>query len=222
MSTSYIPPRDADLLSWSLNFATLIAASPATYGLMSSDAAAITVAQTLYSTDYAIAISPSTRTPQSIQAKDTSKVQLLATVRPYAQQVANNAGVSSSLKISLGLNGRTNTPTPVAAPTSNPVLVVQSALPYQHILRYRDALVSPSVKAKPANVTQAQIYAMVSVTPVTDPALLSFLGVNTKSPFAITWDSSNVGKQAYYAARWQTRTGLVGPWSPIISFTVAG
>jgi hypothetical protein len=43
-----------------------------------------------------------------------------------------------------------------------------------------------------------------------------------KSPFTLSFAGDQVGQQFYAAARWATRTGLVGPWSQIISITVIG
>lgn len=222
MSTSYIPPKDADFGNWLDNFSTMITASPATYGLTAGDAVSIAAVTTTWDAAYSAAINPSTRTPTSVQAKNIAKATANATARPYAQRIANNAGVSSSNKIALGLNPRTNPPTPVTAPTTFPVLSVQSAIPLAHILRFRDNLASPSVKAKPAGVVALELYGGPSTTVVTNPAALPFLGIQTKSPFTINHDSADVGKTAYYAARWLTRRGLIGPWSTIISFTIAG
>lgn len=221
MATPYIPPRDADLLAWAVNFSTLLTASPATYGLVAADATAVAAAEASFAAAYAVAVSPSTRTPTSVAAKDAARVNMLATVRPYAQRISKNAGVSTSNKIALGVNPGTNTPTPIVAPTSNPVLTIAAALSLQHVVRYRDVLVAPSVKAKPAGVIAIQLYAVASATVVTDPTVIPFIQINTKSPLLISWPSLDVGKQAYYTARWVTRTGLVGPWAPITNFTIA-
>lgn len=218
----YIPNKDSLLNTWAQNFSGLITATPATYGLVAGDATTIAGAYTTFNTAYLAAINPSTRTPQQVSAKNTAKVTLLATVRPYAVTISLNAGVSSANKIALGVNPRTSVPTPITAPTTAPVLTLVSAPPLQHICRYRDETASPSVKSKPYGVVQVQIYATASATPVTNPALLDFKGVSTKSPFLVAWDSGDKGKQAYYAARWITRKGLVGPWSTVVDFTVAG
>lgn len=218
----YIPPRDGDLSTWGTNFAALIAAAPGTYGLTSGDATVITSVTAAYTAAYNLAVSPSTRTPSNVQAKNVAKISMLATVRPYAQTIALNAGVSSDDKIALGINPRTSTPQPITTPTTNPVLTIAQALTLQHVVRYRDSLASPSVKSKPYGVIGVQVFGTASATPITDQSMLDFLQQTTKSPFTTTWASGDLGKEAYYAARWVTRTGLVGPWSPIIKFTVAG
>lgn len=217
----YIPPRDSDLATWSDNFSTLATATPGTFGLLAADALVIAGQVTPWLAAYNEAANPSSRTPVAIAAKDDAKIAMLATVRPYAVQISLNAGVLSSDKIAIGVNPRTSTPTPIATPTTNPVIGIVTAYPLQHVLRYRDETSSPTVKSKPYGVTQCQIFGTASATPIVDQDLLDFKQIATKSPALIEWGAGDVGKAAYYAARWQTRSGLVGPWSPIVSFTIA-
>lgn len=218
----YIPPRNANLISWAANFATLIAASPSTYGLMAGDATTISATNTALAAAYALITSPSTKTAATVSAFNTEKVNALAVLRPYAQTISLNAGVASTAKTAVGVNPRTSVPSPISAPTTNPVLTAQSTSTAGTIIRYRDATASPSVKSKPYGVVQVHIYGMASATTVTDPTTLPILVAATKSPLTIALGSANAGKTAYFAARWITKKGLLGPWSPIINYVVAG
>ena len=217
----YIPAKDAAFGNWLDNFSALITASPATYGLVSGDAAAIASVTATWDSAYALVTSPMTKTPNTVNAKNTARINALATVRPYAQNIALNAGVLTADKIAIGINPRQSTPLPITDPTTYPALTIVQALPLQHVFRFRDQLASPSVKAKPYGVTQLFLYGTASATPITDPSTLNFIGAYTKSPATATWLTGDVGKTAYYAAQWATRKGLVGPWSPIVSMTVA-
>jgi hypothetical protein len=218
----YIPARDAALNSWLANFSGLISDDPAVYGLTSSDASNIAAPVAVWTASYALVTSPSTKTATTVSAKNTAKVNVLAVVRPYAQQVSLNAGVTSDSKIELGLNPRTSTPSPITPPTTNPVLLLQSCSNLSAYLRYRDSAASVSVKAKPFGVLQLQLFGQVSVTAITDPTGLPLKGTFTKSPLVLTFASGDVGKQFYAAGRWSLRTGGVSPWSPMINFTVVG
>lgn len=217
----YIPTKESDLVTWADNFSDLITASPGTYGLLASDATSIQAVVAPYLTAYATAVNPITRTPVTVAAKDTARINMLDLVRQYAVAISLNAGVLTADKIAVGVNPRTSTPTPIADPTTSPDISITAALPLQHVLRFRDETSSPSVKAKPYGVTQIQIFAQASATPITNPDAITFKQVGTKSPLLVSWDSADVGKQAYYAARWQTRTGKVGPWSTVIAMTIA-
>ena len=217
----YIPAKDASLNSWSANFSTLITASPATYGLVSGDASAIATVVAEWAAAYALVVSPTTKTASTVSAKNIAKIALLATVRPYAQQISLNAGVSASNKTAVGVNPRTSVPTPITTPTTYPSLTINTALSLQHVVRYRDSTSSPSVKSKPYGVIGVQLYATASATAITDPTLLAYQQTAPKSPFLQSWPAGDVGMKAYYAARYVTRKGLFGPWSPVVSFTIA-
>jgi hypothetical protein len=221
----YIPPRDADLANWSLNFSTLLSASPPTYGLTSTDASNVAAVQATWAATYAIAINPATRTPVSVAAKDTARVNLLAIVRPLAQAISINAGVLTSDKIAIGVNPRTSVPAPITQPTTAPVINVSFGPPLNHIIRYRDEMASPTVKAKPYGVTGMQLVASAAANDTIggglSPDAIPTQAVLTKAPALITWGSGDVGKVAVYYGRWITRTGLTGPWSTIVEQIIA-
>lgn len=217
---SYIPAKNANFVAWSQNFSTLITASPASYGLVTGDAAAIAAQYTALAAAYALVTSPSTKTAQTVSAFNTEKINALAIFRPYAQAISLNAGVSSANKIALGVNPRTSVPTPITTPTTTPVLTAQSASTAGIIVRYRDSTASPSVKSKPYGVIGTLVYAKASLTAVVDPTTLTFEGTQTKSPFTLSLPAT-AGMTVYIAARWTTKKGLLGPWSPIISYVSA-
>jgi hypothetical protein len=223
MSAPYIPNRDADLDTWSANFSTLLTASPATYGLVAGDATAVAGVVAAWHTAYLAATAPSTRTPTSVAAKDAARVTMLATVRPYAQRIAANAGVTAGQKIAIGVSPRTNTPTPIAAPVTYPVLSIDVALNSSHVIRARDQLASPSVKAKPFGAVLLELHGAIlpSGSPSVTLPLLPVLALVTKVPTQVAWSPTNAGSTAIYAARWATRTGLYGPFGPAVTMTVA-
>jgi hypothetical protein len=213
----YIPPKNADLLSWAQNFSTLLTASPSTYGLMSSDAATVAATYAALAAAYALITSSATKTAATVQAFNIQKVTSLSVLRPYAQTIANNAGVAASDKIAIGVNARTTPPTPVPVPPTYPVLYFGTNSNAGQVLRYHDSTNSASVKSKPFGVLQVQIYALVSATVITDPTLLTLQRSVTTSPLQLTLGSGNAGKTAYYAARYITRKGYLSDFGPIIS-----
>lgn len=217
----YLPNKDGQLDTWALNFSTLITASPATYGLGAGDATTIAGVYAAWHAAFLLATNPSTKTKTSVAAKNTARFNLLAICRPYATMISLNAGVSSADKTTLGVNPRTSVPTPISAPTSKPVLAFISASSMQSHMRYSDSVAGPLVKSKPYGVIGMQFFGKTSATVITDPALLPILQQQPTSPYTVQWASGDVGKTAYLAGRWITRKGLVGPWSDILTLTVA-
>lgn len=220
MSTPYIPTKDADLANWEDNFNTLITANPTNYGLVAGDAVTIAGAVNGFLAAYTIAINPTTRTSANIAAKDAARASSLAICRFYAITIRRNQGVSNALKLGLGLTIVDPTPTPIPPPSTSAILSIIAATPLQLTLRFADQN-TPDKRAKPAGVLALELFAVASATVVTDPAVLPFFGLTTKQPVALNFSPGDVGKSAYVAGRWVNRKGQVGPWSNIVSFTVA-
>lgn len=218
----YIPAKDSDLDLWSANFSTLLTAAPSTYGLTAGDATTVAAEVAAWHAAYLLTTSPATKTKATVAAKDTAKILLLSQLRPFAVQISLNAGVASTDKVAIGVNPRTSTPTPIPVPVTNPVITIDSTSTAGSIVRYRDTTSSPSVKSKPFGAIGMQMFAKSSATPITDPATLALQGTQTKSPFIQAMGPAEAGKTVYFAGRWITRKGLVGPFSPIVSYVVAG
>jgi len=216
----YIPSQQAKFTAWLLNFSALITATPATYGLLAADAVIIAGYYTAWAAAYNPTTSAATKTAQTVAAKNVALATYLPLIRAYAQTIANNVGVSSSAKIALGLNPKTSTPSPITAPNSSPILLVQYAAAGQIVLRYRDSAASPSSKAKPYGAIQLRLVGKVSITPGSDPTTLPQLVVATKSPLVLSTAGMGSGGTLYLAGYWLTRKGLVSPPSPIIATTV--
>ncbi len=228
MAASYIPSTDTGLDGWATNFASLITASPATYGLDATAAAAIQTARDTYHDAYLLAgtapphrtpVNPSTRTPVTVAAKDSAKIAGRILWRSYAAQIRVNPGVADADKLALGLNLPSSGGTPVPAPTSFPLLSFVSGAPLTHVFSYKDSDV-PTGKAKAPGAVQMQLAALVAVGPSINPDTWPLILTPTKSPFQVLWSSGDGGKVATYAARWATRRGLVGPWSALSNFTI--
>jgi hypothetical protein len=216
----YIPPRDADLNNWLVNFSSLLTANPPLYGQSSATAATVAAAVSSWSAAYVLVTSKSTKTGDAVQAKDTQKVLVLQTVRPVAQNISLNAGVASSDKIAIGVNPRTSSPTPITPPSTYPILLIQAGASGQLYVRYRDSAASPSVKSKPYGVQFVVLSFVTSPTPITDPSLLTNHVNVTKSPYLLQFSGSDPGKQCYLSGYYVLRNGKISGPGPIVSFTV--
>lgn len=215
----YLPSKEMDLAGWVLNFAQLIAASPSTYGLMVSDATEITLVQNNFAVALALATNPGTKTRASVTDKDAKKATMLAVIRPYAQTIKRNLGISNLVKANLGLTIDATTNTPVPAPTTFPILAVTAIQSLRHILRFSDSA-SPDKRGKPKGAERMQLFRYVGTTPPASTDQMAFVADITKQPVTVSQASGDAGKFAYYAARWATRTGLTGPFSAVISAAI--
>lgn len=221
---SYIPARDADFNDWFQNFEDLLAANPTNYGLVVGDATVVSGQWAIWNPAYLTAINPTTRTSATVASKDGARVTAVATIRPYAQSISRNMGVSDELKIGIGVNLPNNVPVPIPPVTTAPALLLQSAAPLQHILQYRDST-TPTSKAKPFGAVGLEVWRNVGVTAVTNPTQCQLYGTWTKTPNISSFVHGDEGKIATYFSRWITRSGAggqaqPGPWSVALTIAV--
>lgn len=222
----YIPTQEADLVTWAENFSDLITANPFQFGLVAADAVSIANAVNPFSVAYAVALNPGTRTPVSVANKDTLRAAMLVLIRPYAQNVRNNGGVSSALKISLGLNVPSGARTPILVPATQPLLAVIAQTPGVLTLRFGDPNSPSTTRSKPLGARQVQINVAYALAPVVDVALSDMLTLTTRQPFAAQMPNAQVTKMATLWARWVGRSvtdpsGVgFGPWSVPITVVV--
>lgn len=224
MTAPYIPTRDALLDAWGSNFDTLISADPALYGLQPSDATAIDVAYTDFHNAYLVISVPANRSQVTIATKNNLKATFVQLARTYAQQIRNNPGVSNDDKLALGLNLANNTPSPIPAPSSQPLISFKSATPLQHELRYSDYN-SPASRKKAPGSIQVQWYMRFSAIgspPPSNPFPADAVLVSTKNPTMVNFDSAQAGLNVTYWARFVNRNGLFGPWSDSTTQLVLG
>ena len=224
MQAPYIPAPDAQFDAWLNNFSTLLTAAPATYGLTAGDAIAVAAVTATWNPAYAAAVNPPTRTSVTIAAKDAARVTAEALVRPLAQTISKNAGVTNNAKTAIGVNLTNQSRTPVPPPTTVPGLTLVASIHFQQTLAYRDTT-TPTSKSKPPGAIGVDMRMQLGIAPGTMPDNAAPLTVATKSPVVISFTSQDVGKYATYWARWQTRSGpggqaQYGDWSAPLTVVV--
>ncbi len=220
MSTDYLPRKESDLKVFALNFATLVVAAPATYGLTAGDATQIDEAVQEFATKYDLAVNPVSRTKAAIIAKDNAKTQLKAIVRGYAMMIKSNRAVSDESKANLRLTPYDLIRTAVPAPQTHPIITVVSFGVRQHELRVADET-TPQNRLKPPGVVGLQLFCRIAEIPPATPMTSDFMTLLTRSAMTVNFQQADVGKTAYYFGRWQTAAGLVGPWGLMTSRMIA-
>jgi hypothetical protein len=216
---SYIPQTDAGLEAWALNFSTLLTAAPTTYGLTSGNATTVASVYSAWHTAYLAAVDKPSRTQIQVQAKNTAKANLLAVVRPFAQQIRANASVSDADKVAVGVTVPGGSPTPIPAPTSRPLLTIQQGNSLSHTLRYADEA-TPDKRSKPFGAQLIEIRVVLGTSVSADPSAGNVVTQKGRQPVIVNYDSADRGKVATYFARWISRKGDTGPFSAPVAMAV--
>ena len=220
MAQTFIPSREAEALAWMQTFAAGMTASPATYLVTASDALAITDAVNAFADAYSVTVDPATKTPVTVNIKDTAQASATQICRQYASLIKVNAGISDANKIAIGVRPVNNSRSPINVPDSSPLLNVIGATPGAQTVRYADTN-SPDKAAKPFGAAQLQLFVAIGATAVADPDVAPFYGAFTKNPIGVGFSSADDGKMATYFARWASVRGDVGPWSLPVSMRIA-
>ena len=210
-----MPTKDADLGPWSENFADLITATPANYGLVAGDAVAINAVVTPWLTALATATNPATRTSVTVAAKDAAKAAMRAVVMPYAVTISLNAAVSGALKTGVGVTDR------ITTKTRNSVVAVATSSGWAWsptgMIEIRTVNpATPDTKARPLGANGWQLQAQ-GRNLITDPWVNTLDVVVTRPIFV--WDWAPVSTEyVRFRTRWvgaalNGGVGNVGPWS---------
>ncbi len=215
----FIPQPDQAFADWSANFETQIDTEFATYGLSNAQATAYTSLDSSYQSALLSATNPVTRTPVTVAAKDSAKAAVVENARALAAIANAFPGTTNAMRLTLGLTPKGNGPTPIAAPNSKPVPIVVGYAPLQHVLQIRDEN-TPASRSKPLGTIACQVWAKIGPVAPASLADCEMVGVYTKPFLTITYPPNGAGQRIFYLTRWQTRRGLTGPLSDVISPTL--
>jgi len=71
-------------------------------------------------------------------------------------------------------------------------------------------------------VMGAELWVKIGDAPPADPSELSFLALDTNTPYLAEYSGVQAGKKAHYMLRWVSTRGDKGPWSETVSATIGG
>ncbi|MBY0310701.1 MAG: hypothetical protein K2W85_01385 [Phycisphaerales bacterium] len=157
------------------------------------------------------------------QNKDEARAAVEAQARPVTSFIQSYPKTTDADRATIGITIRAPHPGGVPAPSSKPLIVVESAGRYTHELRLVDES-TPTRRARPRGVERAEVF--VAFTPTGTPAPSDFNAFRyvqsvSDGSTVLSYESPQGGLQAHYLARWVTRRGAMGPWSETSSATVA-
>lgn len=219
MAIDYIPASDAEFNGWQANFVVYANTNLVALGLVAGDLAPILTATTAWSTDYGAHLVAQAAAQAARQTKDDSRASLEALIRALVRRLQASPSVDDAERQSLGINVRDTIPTTAGAPSSRPVVKVDSSQRLRHVIAFADEA-TPTRTAKPAGVMGAEIWVKIGDPAPTDPGQLAFLALDSRTPYTADYAGADGGKTAHYMLRWVSTIGDKGPWSETASATI--
>jgi hypothetical protein len=221
MAAPYIPRADGEFRDWLNQFANAIAREPWAVMLMPADAAKLVELARRYEAAYVKVRAGGQGPPAAVAEKNRIRREAWDTVRRIAMRIKRNRGITTALKIELGIHPDHRCQSRIPAPRTAPVLAVIEAHNGVHVLRYFDPA-APSRRAKPYGVVEMQMFVAVGDEPAGEPSGPGFLYRARRHVFQVPLPPQHAGKMATYFGRWVTQRGLAGPWSAPVSMIIVG
>jgi hypothetical protein len=207
--TSYFPSTDEGLLSWALNFSSLISATPTSYGLVAGDATAFAVLKTAFANAMA-ANEPGVRNKMTVSAKNVARDVVKNAARFLVARIQGTPTVSDAQKYELRITVRSE-PTPMPAPALAPVATVKGVADRSVRMTLRDAA-NLTHRRKPVGVTGASVFWCAGAEPSPAGDGWTFGGVTTETTFDLVLNGApSEAATVWICAMWVGTRGELGP-----------
>ena len=211
MSTHYLPTREAELYNWGRNLQSLVAVSPAEWGLTGEEWIAYEPFAQAWEAAYVRAVEPTTRTRPTIEAKDVAKRAFLAQTRKIVRIMQASPVMTDAKRRQLAITVRDVDPTPVPVPTVSPTVVIEGVRGRGVSIRLIDAE-DPTRRARPAGVDGAMIYTFAGETPPTTIVGWESRGATGRTSATLQFDAGVPGGgKVWVTAAWFNRRLQTSP-----------
>ncbi len=219
----YIPGSDTGFQAWVTNFFSYANGHVAELGIDPADIAPIGAALLDFNAKMTANVTAQQAAQAARQAKDDSRDTLESAIRQLVRQLQASEDVDDEERAALGITIPDRIRTSSAGDmTTRPIGMVDTSQRLRHEIRFSDEA-TPTSRAKPEGVMGCEIWVKVAPTgepAPADPDELSFVAMDTASPYIAEYDGADGGKTAHYMLRWVRTGGEKGPWSETVSATI--
>jgi hypothetical protein len=213
--SNFIPKADDAINGWQSNFTTKIAPKAPAWNIPTDAVAALQAKKARWTTAYAAASDPATRTKGTVKEKQEARTEYEAALRAFIRTyVAYNPAITDKDREDLGVPVHKSGRTPAPRADKAPVVTVSPAGARQ--VRF-DFGAEKGSAAKPAGQHGAEIAWVIRDEAPASYDDFAHSSFDTHSPLVLSFDLPNAGKRLWFAARWENTRGVKGPWSEIES-----
>jgi hypothetical protein len=215
----YIPSGDTDFNSWVSNFMAALGVRRGPLGVTDPEFNALTAAHATWEAAFAQHTQAQTQAATASQTKRGARESFEDSLRLAVKRIQTHPAIQDADRVALGIGLVTATRTPAAAPTTRPVAQVDTSQRLRHTISFADET-TPNRRTKPDGVRGCEIRVKVGDPAPTDPSELSFLALDTSTPYVAEYGGADAGKTAHYMLRWVNTREEKGPWSQTVSATI--
>ncbi|MGE0636051.1 MAG: hypothetical protein AB7P01_06405 [Bacteroidia bacterium] len=220
MAQNGIPKQDAAFDAFQLNLFDKVTLNAPVWNIPATALAVLGLVKTPWDAAWLIAKSKSNRTATQVSTKNVARRNYEQKLRPFIQSwIYRNDMMDDNAIVECGLKPRDKTRTPVAVPTSVPVITMEYASGNVLVVRYLsvDPETAALRKAKPKGVARIQLRYVIGTQPASPDACPNTVE-GGRSPARINIDPALRGQRVWYYARWVNTRNQPGPWTDLASF----
>lgn len=218
-SADYIPSADAKFDVWQGNIMDQMKGDKAKFALSNESDTELTALQAAWEARNAEHIEAQSVALAARTAKDAARKAYEAALRKQVQKTQNAPGVDDADRAKLRITIRDATRTAPGAPTTRPVIRVDTSQRRQHELLVTDEL-TPTSRSKPDDATHYEAWVKIGDTPPADESELRYVDSSTTATLVVKFTAADVGKLAHHMVRWVNSRKEKGPWSQTVSATI--
>ena len=222
MNTDYIPGSDDAFNDYANKFVPAVTANPASFGLTANAAAALSTAAGNWTKGFGNFKLNETAFHTSTTTKDDLRGVLEPLIRSSVAVIQADVTVTDSSRTSAGVPIRKTTRTAAGTPTTIPMFQKVDTSVRGVLNIFVADSTTPEKRAKPAGVGMCEFREQIGGTAPVDPNAMPFLASVGRTPYAVNFEPTDVGKAVYFAVRWVSTTGATGPWSAVIPALIPG
>ncbi len=220
MAESYLPTREAELLAWANNFATLIKSTPSAYGLTEPQAAAFETLNVAFANAYAVSKGPD-RGPEATETKKQAKFAMIADARKLVRIIQSYPGTTNELRIGLQITVPDVEPTPVPVPPTAPLVQIVSVLGRTVRIKLKSA--TEDRRGLPVGVDGATVMGFVGETAPDDPMEWSLMTNTARTTVDVDFPLTvPAGSKVWLSAFWFNERKQSGPTAAAQHTYIAG
>ncbi len=219
MSTDFVPQRESELVTYTNNFGSKLSTLFASVGCTSAQSTNFATLNSNWTSSYAIATAPATRTRDTIITKNNNKKLCVANLRALAKIMQGYPGTTDALRAQFGIT----IPKPLApipAPTEIPLIEIRKRYGTTVFIRLQN---EEGKNKKPPGVVGARVYSHVGTTFPPDPADWFLEGQATRHDVEVQFNAElPAGTTVWFTAAWYSQRGQLGPGCSPVSTVLAG
>jgi hypothetical protein len=215
--SDYVPRSDGNFNNWQKNLLAIAAENFTNWSIPIERITDLQNTGTNWEGKYNKTINRQDRTTADVRAKEDARLAYVEQLRKFvAQYLSFNDKVEDSDRERMGLTVRSGSHTPVAVPTSSPMVSIDFSVRLQHNFTIVDDSL-PTRRSKPTGVLGCEIWAKIDGEAPKEASELSYQSTATKSSHLINFEGNKTGKVVYYWFRWINKRQQTGPWSAMYS-----